>query len=277
MNNRRKAIFTKNDLQEIVIQNLPDVGVNQRILIKGQILTYLWEEEKLKEIVFEFPSRKEKRYLFGKITSLELAQSLKPNAYLAYRAAMFLNGLCEENPRTIHINVEQSQHHKRNASTLTQASIDQAFKNKARVSNEIAEAHNMQVCVTHGQRTDCLGVEIKEGPDGESLLVTSLERTLIDIAVRPVYAGGPKEVLKAYRKATNLSLKKLLKFLKEMNYVYPYQQAIGFYLQASGILPNADLNPLKNLQSGFDFYLDYRMKNSNYSEEWKLYYPHNLI
>jgi len=31
---RRRAIFTKNDLQEIVIENLPDVGANQRTLIK---------------------------------------------------------------------------------------------------------------------------------------------------------------------------------------------------------------------------------------------------
>ncbi|MEP6847564.1 MAG: hypothetical protein ABI999_01820 [Acidobacteriota bacterium] len=52
LDKRRRAIFTKSDLQEIAIQNLPDVGVNQRALIKGQILKYLWEKEKLKEVIF---------------------------------------------------------------------------------------------------------------------------------------------------------------------------------------------------------------------------------
>jgi predicted transcriptional regulator of viral defense system len=207
----------------------PDVGENQRALIKGRILEYLRKTDKLKEVIFEFPSRKETRYLFGGITNFELAQSLKPNAYLAHRAAMFLNGLSGNYPRTIHINVEQSQHHKRNTNSLTQAAIDRAFENKTRVSNEIAEANGIQVCITHGQKTDQLGVGTKKGPDGEILRVTNIERTLIDITVRPKYAGGPKEVVKAYRNAADVvSIDQLLKMLKKMNFVYPFHQSVGF-------------------------------------------------
>ncbi len=277
LKSRQNAILTKTDLQEIVIQNLPDVGLNQRTLIRAQILEYLWEKKMLKEVVFKFPSRNETRYLLGNITSFQLAQSLKPNAYLAHRAAIFINGLCDTSPETIHINVEQSQHHKRNTNTLTQSAIDQAFKNKARVSNEIAEANGIKVCITHGQRTDRLGVETQKGPSGELLIVTSLERTLIDITVRPIYAGGTKEVLKAYASAKGVSLKKIITLLKQLNYVYPYNQAIGFYLQNSGTFTLEDLAPLTNLNSEFDFYLDYRMNAPKYSAEWKIYYPRDLI
>ncbi len=277
LDNRRRAIFTKNDLKEIVIQNLPDVGVNQRTLIKGQLLKYLREKEKLKEVVFEFPSRKETRYLFGNITNFELAQSLKPNAYLAHRAAMFLNGLCTEYPQTIYINVEQSQEHKRNINSLTQVAIDHAFKNKARVSNEVAEANGIQVCITHGQKTDQLGVETKKGPLGESLRITSIERTLIDITVRPIYASGPREVLKAYEKAANLvSINKLHKMLGKMNFVYPYHQSVGFYLEASKAYSKENIALFENTKRDFDFYLDYRMKNPKYSKTWKIYYPSGL-
>jgi len=265
-------------LQEIVIKNLPDVGVNQKALIKAQLLEYLWEREKLKEAAFEFPSRKETRYLFGNITNFELAQSLKPNAYLAHRAAMFLNNLCVDFPETIHINVEQSQQHKRNTNSLTQVAIDQAFKNKARVSNEIAEANGVRVCITHGQKTDQLGVETKKGPVGEALRVTSIERTLIDITVRPIYAGGPTEVLKAYKEAANIvSIDKLNKILNKMNFVYPFHQAIGFYLHASQSYSQSVIDSFKNSQKEFDFYLDYRMKNPEYSKQWRIFYPANLI
>jgi len=272
----RNAIFTKSDLQEIVLQNLPDVGPNQRALIRGEILEYLWETGKLKEATFDFPSRRETRYLLGKITNFQLAQALKPNAYLAHRAAMFLTGLCDEAPETIHINVEQSQHHKRNTNTLTQGGIDQAFRNKTRVSNEVAEANGIKVCITHGQRTDQLGVETKKGANGELLFVTNLERTLIDITVRPIYVGGPKEVLKAYKKARHLSSKKLFDMLKKMDFVYPYHQAIGFYLDASGAYSATDLLPFKKIKRDFDFYLDYRMTNPVYSSEWQIYYPAGL-
>ena len=73
--------------------------------------------------MFDFPSRKETRYLFGNITDFETDQSLKPNAYIVRRAAMFLNNLCANHPETIHINVEQSQQHKRNTDILTQADL----------------------------------------------------------------------------------------------------------------------------------------------------------
>ncbi len=278
LDKRRRAIFTKNDLQEIVIENLPDVGANQRTLIKGQLLNYLWEKNKLKEVVFNFPSRKETRYLFGNITNFELAQSLKPNAYLAHRAAMYLHNLCTDPPETIHINVEQSQQHKRNTKSLTQAGIDQAFKNKVRVSNAIAESNGVKVCITHGQKTDQLGVETKKGPIGEALRVTGVERTLIDITVRPIYAGGPTEVLKAYQAAAKIvSIKKLVKILDKMNFVYPFHQAIGFYLHSSKSYSKSDITLFEAMKKEFDFYLDYRMKNPKYSKQWRIFYPADLV
>ncbi len=278
LDKRRRAVFTKKDLQEIVIENLSNVSENQRAILKGTILQYLWDNEMLNEVVFEFPSRKEARYLFGNITKLELAQSLKPNAYLCHRAAMFVNGLCDDEPEIIYINVEQSQHHKRSSGSLTQFGFDQAFRNKPRVSNEIAEAYDTRVCITHGQRTDQLGVETKTGMVGESLRVTGIERTLIDIAVRPIYAGGPEEVLKAYEKAANIvSIEKLETMLSKMNFVYPYHQAIGFYLFASKAYSNEAIRPFEKKSREFDFYLDYKMKDPEYSKEWRIHYPPGLI
>lgn len=265
-------------MQEIVIENLPDVGANQRTLIKGQLTKYLWEKGKLRKVVFEFPSRKETRYLFGNITNFELAQALKPDAYLVHRAAMYLNNLCPDPPEIIHINVEQSQHHKRNTNSLSQGAIDQAFKNKARVSNEIAEANGMKVCVTHGQKTDRLGVKTKTGQQGEKLRVTDIERTLIDITVRPLYAGGPNEVLKAYAQAGNrVSIEKLVTTLSKMNFVYPFHQAVGFYLEASKAFAEEDLAKFERMERPFDFYIDYRMKQPVYSKHWKIFYPKDLM
>ena len=50
-------------------------------------------------------------------------------------------------------------------------------------------------------KTNALGVIEIQGSEDETLKVTGIERTLIDIAVRPVYAGGVFEVLKAYKLA----------------------------------------------------------------------------
>ena len=61
------------------------------------------------------------------------------------------------------------------------------------------------------------------------LRTTTLERTLIDIAVRPFYAGGVAEVAKACEMAKNkeVSVNRLASMLTKMHFGYPYHQAIG--------------------------------------------------
>lgn len=273
----RNAIFSKNDLQEIALRHLPDVGSTQKALIKGQLLRYLWETEMLKEVKFAFPSRSETRFVYGDITPYELAQSLKPNAYLVHRVAMFMNGLCDDHD-TIHINVEQSKDHHRNSASLTQEGIDRAFRNKVRTSNEIAQAEGITVCITHGQKTNLLGVDTRTVKFGKDLRVTNLERTLIDITVRPVYAGGATEVLAAYRRASaTVSIERLEETLRKMNFVYPYHQAIGFYMERSESYSERQLEIFRKYPRLFDFNLDYRLQSPSYDEEWRLFYPHDLV
>jgi hypothetical protein len=63
--------------------------------------------------------------------------------------------------------------------------------------------------------------------------------------------------------------------LKQIKYVYPYNQAIGFYMDRAGY-DQTSLNRLKKLGVNYDFYLDYSMKKKEFSKEWRIYYPKNL-
>jgi len=61
--------------------------------------------------------------------------------------------------------------------------------------------------------------------------------------------------------------------LKKLSYIYPYHQAIGFYLQKAGVYTDMQIRLLKKFQFEFDFYLTHQMKETEYSKEWRLYYP----
>jgi len=102
--------------------------------------------------------------------------------------------------------------------------------------------------------------------------VTNLERTLIDIAVRPEYAGGVDQVLKAYSSARQqMSVNALLVTLKQLDYIYPYHQAIGFYMYKAGY-EESRWGRLKQLGSS-TISIGAPYGDKVYNSEWRLFHP----
>jgi predicted transcriptional regulator of viral defense system len=235
----------------------------------------LTEAGRLSEIIFPFPPpyKREVRYLWGDVSLYEVAQALKPNSYFSHYTAIKFHGLTEQLPKTTYLNVEQP-----NPSTttggLTQKAIENAFHRPARTSGNVAETRDFRVCVISGKNTGNLGVtEEAVVPGAGPLRFTNLERTLIDAAVRPAYAGGVFEVRKAYELAKEkLSVEGLVTMLKKLAYTYPYHQAIGYYLERAGCEP-AQVEKLRGLPMEFDFYLTHQMSQTDYVKGWRLFVP----
>ena len=212
------------------------------------------------------------RYSRKEASLLELALSIKPRAYLSHETALMLHGLAKFSPKIIYLNVEQSAKPSGNGS-LTQEEINRAFSGKQRQSNLIYNCDRASVVMISGKNTNRLGVEEIAGPASEPLRVTNLERTLIDIVVRPAYAGGTSQVRKAYRAAKDrMKVNRLLAILKNLDYVYPYHQAIGFLMHKTGY-PEQSCAKLRALGLKYDFYLAHGLQRPEYSKDWRLFYP----
>ena len=215
------------------------------------------------------------RYGWDEVSPFTLALSLKQRGYLSHGTAAFLHGLIKAKPKVLHLNVEQSPKPEPSGK-LSQESLARAFAGKQRQSKYIFRAGPHAVMIIAGKHSDRLGVQSIAGPDGKPLDATGIERTLIDLAVRPSYAGGIGEVLKAYRAARDrVSTDKLLRILDALEYVYPYHQAIGFLMQAAGY-GSGDYGKLATRAREHDFYLTHSMKNPTYSATWRLHYPSDL-
>ncbi|HUP63033.1 MAG TPA: hypothetical protein VNA69_21755 [Thermoanaerobaculia bacterium] len=215
------------------------------------------------------------RYIWRAASPFEIALSIKPGSYLSHGTAIFLHNLTNEIPRTIYVNQEQSPKPAPRGA-LTQESIDRAFRNQQRISNLAYTYVDSQIVVIAGKNTGQLEVGQLDGPAGEKLAVTKLERTLIDSTVRPAYAGGVFHVLEAYTAAKSvLSVNVLLATLKRLEYAYPYHQAIGFYLQRAGYEENR-WQRVKELGMKHDFYLAHGLHDPEYDPEWRLFYPKGL-
>ena len=234
----------------------------------------LLKKTALKEVTFPFPNRQEVRYVWGEAPLLAVVASLKKRGYFTHYTAMHLHGLTDQIPTTIFLNEEQSEKSANKLNVLSQSAIDQAFKRNVRISHNVAEIEKHRICLLSGKFTNNAGViSIKMAEDGPILPVTSLERTLIDITVRPVYSGGVQEVLSAFERAKDtVQINRMLALLHKINFIYPYHQAIGFYLERAGYSA-AQLKLLDKFKKEYDFYLVHGMKSSDYSSKWRLFFP----
>jgi AbiEi antitoxin C-terminal domain len=214
------------------------------------------------------------RYVWGKPSRLELALAINRRGYLSHGTAAKLHGLSKRDQPTIYVNIEQSPKPPPSG-RMTQDSLDLAFSRQQRTSNLIYEVDDFSVTIIAGKNTKQLGVVDMLGAGG-TLRVTDLERTLIDVVVRPAYAGGPSSVLRAYRTALGrIDAEKLVATLKRLDYAYPYHQTIGFLMSRAGY-PALDRSVLAGLPIRQDFYFAHGMEEPKYDMQWRLYYPKDL-
>lgn len=273
---RNQKVFSASQLGGLLRENREFWRLAQRTNT-AEFIDFLEKQKELKEAEFvsDAYGRQIVRYARGDASIYEFAQSLQSKGYLSHGTAVALHGLNDLLPTTLYVNLEQSE---KPAPTgqLTQSGIDRAFATKQRQSNMTYTYQNWSVTIINGKQTDGLGVEETAGPSDELLRVTNLERTLIDIAVRPAYAGGIFQVLEAYRRARDrISTNRLLATLKKLDYVYPYHQAIGFLMDKAGY-DEKRTKLLKQLGLNFNFYLTHTMKDPAYSETWRIFYPKGI-
>ena len=269
----QQKIFTYSDLNDVLLNMRDEWNLAQSMGLR-QFVTFLVKETEFSEERLKFPSRTLSRYCWGPFNSFELAMSLRPNGYLSHQTAAYLNDLTTELPEDVYVNEEQ--YLRSSESNLQQAKIDFAFSRSPRVSNNRIRLGSHTYCILNGMNTGEAGVENRL-ITGTGIRVTNIERTLIDMVVRPIYSGGPTKVLEAYQLAAGrMSTRIMADILRSIGYVYPYHQAIGFYLDKSGKYSEAEIKIFKDIERPFKFYLAHKMNDIDYSPDWNIYYPKYL-
>jgi hypothetical protein len=274
---RRPAqAYSHSQLAQLQASHLRQWGLPERMGARA-FIQLLMDQKKLSPITLRSPDYSEiVRYTWRshQVSPLAVALSIRKSAYLSHSTALWIHGL-GGNARHLIVNVEQSEKDATN-SNLTQEAIDRAFQNEVRRSRLVYAMTKLRITVINGKNTGELEVQQVTGTGGETLRVTSLERTLVDIVVRPIYSGGVQSVLDAYRFARDrISVPKTLQILQKLNYLYPYHQAIGFYLQAAGY-SSQDQALFKHIGMKYDFYLSHGLKRPMFDKRWRVFYPRGL-
>jgi len=277
----RTNVFDANMLNDIFEANKDKWRLPLSMNLEG-FMEALSHQDFINYANLDFPGLPHRRIFFNPGASIyEISALAVPRAYLSHYSAVSLWGLTEQIPKTIYITQEQSASPaKAEKGELSQQGIDAAFGKPQRQSETFVTLNEYKVILLRGKATKNLGVGKLEADDTNGVNITDIERTLLDVVVRPSYAGGVFEVLKAFRNANeqnSVSANRLSNYLSRIDYLYPYHQAIGFYLTAAGNYKESQIRIFKNIPQLFDFYLAYDMQNMEYSKEWRIYYPKGMI
>jgi len=157
----------------------------------------------IKLIKFEYSkdNRITLRYHFSKneISDYKLALSLSKKSFISHYFAIDYHDLTNNIPKRIYLNLEQTVHTlgRSDIDNIPQENIDRAFSKDMRKTTKFVyeKNENMEIVFLNSANTGNFGVESVVYKN-DSINVTSLERTLVDIVVRPAYSGGSLEMLK---------------------------------------------------------------------------------
>ena len=265
-----KLVFSQPELAEIISDFA--CAINDPLDADANIyIQHLVEKNKITEAHIQGTSKMIKRYWAKSPSAYEIGVSLQHNGYISHLSAAFIHKLVDEKPFTIYIATEGSERVS-NLSSLTQQSIDAAFRKPQRHSLSNFKWEDYTFVLLNSPNIQNAGIEKKE-----NYSITNLERTLLDMTVRPAYSGGPQAILQAYQKALPVLFpNQLLQLLDTLPYIYPYHQSVGFYLTAAGFMDSVILDRLRSKPMPYRFYLDYGMDRPLFSTEWNIYYPRDI-
>ena len=281
-----KTLFLEKELREIFNENKRILKMASFSFTK--FIKYLKDNNYIKEVIFNTQIGKRKIFkskYYNNLehfrNALEISLLLLPRGFISHYTAVYIHGLTEQIPKVIYINTEQPIKYsiEEKKKELSQEKIDLAFSKAARISDKfyLNSYEGYKIKRISGKDTKKAGVIRNHSLFNLNIPITNLERTLIDIAVKPEYSGGIFEVFKVYKNAieNGVNILKLVSILKRINYIYPYHQVIGFLLDTAG-LPEDKLKPFKEeFEFKYNFYLlhGHLKDKCIYVPEWKIFIP----
>lgn len=282
------------------ICNMSRATMKDRLISSRDLLPYLKENYNLKTNVEKYIEKNDhikvynipylSNYLPTKLyqdlnldpgtpSAFDIALSLKKNTFLTGYYMMSINGWTEYIPKIIHVNWVRNSFEKKDTVIDNDNLQMIAFKEKHFSKLRFSYDH-YEIVVLNGQvMKKYKHNHFKEIESRFELPVYAKtyidERLLIESLINYQYFGGADIVWEAgITKSSNLDLDLLLIIYKEMELIYPYANAIGYWLESAGVGSKYLSKWLKLVNNDLQFHLFLGDKERRiFNQKWNLFIP----
>jgi len=220
--------------------------------------------------------------LLDEVNPYEIAMAMFPAGYFCNLSSIYYHSLTNQIPKSIYIcNDTISARQKSRTYDLSNNKLRDAFIKPHRYTSYVFQRKNFEVIVIDkekGSRHGVIKVRAHNALCPNNSRITCIERALIDAIVSPQYNGGIVSVYTYFKNVRQkLNVQKLVDIYRQLNFVYPYSQSIGFFLERLGMKKQASVI-YEAFPPKYTFYVDHNAKTSwKHNDKWNLYYPNGLV
>ena len=213
---------------------------------------------------------------------LATAWTHAPTGCFCHLTSVFFHGLTQQVPQKVFIRRRDIAPRKTDRPNhLSDLQIRSQFTKPPRNTGKRLPLPNGECVLISGFKNDQTGVITVPAlyrAFPEDSRITNLERCLIDAVVAPHYNGGLTALPHMFKEAAeHVDLHNLIDHYRELDFLYPYHQSVGFFLDHSG-QKNAAAQWRKTFPPTNRFFVDKNAKtNWVFDANWQVHYPKGLL
>ncbi|MCT7563043.1 hypothetical protein [Aliarcobacter butzleri] len=263
---KKKAFFSINDITSI-LDELKEENLVSNSLTQNDFYLKLLDDG-LVAYTITIRDIEKIRYTLNKEFNIyDFVYSLEKNGFFSMFTSLNIQGLTNFRDNFIFISKERMKRVNFNSKDITQEAIDKAFTNKPRRTKAHDTIYNYNVVILESNNTQEIGIIKYKG-----YKISSINRAFVEIISNIQYSKTPDDVIYEFKNLKDkLDINEIFNIIEKFDFVYPYYQLAGYYLEKIGFLKE-ELSKFFNKKTDLIFYTIKNKEKYTLDEYWAIKY-----
>lgn len=263
---KKKGFFSINDIANI-LDELKEKNLVSHSLTQNDFYLKLLEDGLVAHTITIRDIEKIRYTLNKEFNIYDFVYSLEKNGFFSMFTSLNIQGLTNFRDNFIFISKERMKRVNFKSKDITQEAIDKAFTNKPRRTKAHDTIYNYNVVILESNNTQEIGIINYNG-----YKISSINRAFVEIISNIQYSKTPDDVIYEFRNLKEkLDINEIFNIIEKFDFVYPYYQLAGYYLEKIGFLKD-ELSKFFNKKTNLIFYTIKNKEKYTLDKYWGIKY-----